>query len=314
MRLRKNKTNLDKSTKYFNNDLVNNSERRIKSDFHLIFILIKDLILFLILLIPRLFLILYYLLFSNSRRANELFSQIILFPLKFISSIFSWFGQAKYTSFLSMLLILTFIVQFTYINFNQGLLESLMTNPLHFQGGNFHSVFTSVFLHGDIFHLLSNLIALTIFGRIVEKHLDKHILWIFVLSGILSNIISNSIAYFQEDIFFSLGASGAIAGLIILGILLSPLSLTTILVIPLPIFIIGWGLIALDIIGLTNPGKINHFAHLGGYLALLMIYFLLGLSYRKKLLTGFLINLGLIFLIYLLVAFTELGNLSINII
>jgi rhomboid protease GluP len=159
---------------------------------------------------------------------------------------------------------------------------------------------TSIFLHNDIIHLISNLIALLIFGRIVEKEIGFKMIFVFLSSGIIANLISNSISYMQNDLFYSLGASGAIAGLIIFAILLSPFTLTSVLIIPMPIFVIGWAIIILDFIGLTAPSSTNHLAHIGGYSALLFIFFFLELSHRKKIVAGFLINLMLIIVFLML--------------
>jgi membrane associated rhomboid family serine protease len=92
-------------------------------------------------------------------------------------------------------------------------------------------------------------------------------------------------------------------------ILLNPFALTSILVIPLPIFIIGWILIISDIVGLTSPSTVNHLAHLGGYGALLLIFFFLEFRERKKILTGFIINLVLLLLAYVLFKIYGVGFL-----
>jgi len=66
------------------------------------------------------------------------------------------------------------------------------------------------------------------------------VILIFVFSCIIANVVSNIIAYNLGYDYYSLGASGAIAGLIIFAILLEPFALTSVFIIPIPIFIIGW--------------------------------------------------------------------------
>ena len=66
-------------------------------------------------------------------------------------------------------------MQINYINPNEQLGNLLKTHSMHFFEGNYISVFTAIFLHGSIAHLLSNLLALLVFGRIVEKKLGTKI-------------------------------------------------------------------------------------------------------------------------------------------
>ena len=113
------------------------------------------------------------------------------------------------------------------------------------------------------------------------------------------------------DIFSSLGASGAIAGLIIFAILFDPISFTRIFIFPVPIFVLGWFLISLDLIGLSNPSQVNHFAHIGGYLALLLLFFFLEFKHRKKIMLGFVINLILIVLTYTFVSFINVERIRL---
>lgn len=284
--------------------------KEIKTDFYLLRNLFFDLIKYLFLLIPRLFVLIYNLILFRFEEVSKVSPNIFIFPFKVIKDIISWFYQAKYTFYISILLIFMFLFQIIYLN-SSDLLNSIMTNPIHFYEGNFHSTLTSIFIHANVFHLISNLIALNIFGRIVEREFKGKILWIFLVSGVVSNVISNSISYFQSNFFFSLGASGAIAGLIVLAILISPFSLTTLLIVPLPIFVIGWFLIILDIIGLTNPSTVNHLAHLGGYMALVIIYYLVSLHHRKKLLIGFLLNMLVLVFLYILINLIEIGDINL---
>ncbi|MEE9379086.1 MAG: rhomboid family intramembrane serine protease [Candidatus Lokiarchaeia archaeon] len=73
---------------------------------------------------------------------------------------------------------------------------------------------TSMFLHGDPIHLLSNMFALLLFGATVEnnKSISKtQFLIIYFVSGLIGNLFS--LIFLPLDAI-SLGASGAIFGLI----------------------------------------------------------------------------------------------------
>jgi membrane associated rhomboid family serine protease len=204
-----------------------------------------------------------------------------------------YYNSTFYTYLLMFILIISFLIQVFILAENQNIMEILMLNSNHLFTGNYISILTSLFLHGDIFHLLSNLLAVFIFGRIVERQFSFGMLLIFLGGGVFANILSSVFSYFMGNIFFSLGASSGIASLIIFAILLDPFKSPG-FYIPIPIFIIGWFLIYLDIIRIFNPSNVNHLAHLSGYLSLLFLFYFLELRHRRRIKNGFLINLLLL--------------------
>jgi rhomboid protease GluP len=71
---------------------------------------------------------------------------------------------------------------------------------------------TAIFLHADLFHLVSNMFGLLIFGTFLEQYVKKlHYVALYLISGIIGNIFT--LMLFPPDTI-SLGASGAIFGLI----------------------------------------------------------------------------------------------------
>lgn len=300
---------------FFNNRLRSNNydtrnyKPEIRSDFYLMFSLLKELILFILLFIPYFFLALIYMISGNRYKSNEFFSKIFNEPFKIVLEIKKWFFQAKYTAFLIVFLYFMFAMQFLFL---QNYMNNLMVHPNHIFEGNYYSILTSVFFHGDIVHISTNCLALLVFGRIVEKQFGAMMVGIFIASGIIANIVSNVISLILKDLFYSLGASGAIAGLIIFAIMIEPFAFTSVFLIPLPICVVGWFLISLDIIGLTNPSNVNHFAHLGGYSALLFLFFFLEFRHRNKIIAGFIVNLVLLILLYLLWNFFGLNSIDLT--
>lgn len=139
--------------------------------------------------------------------------------------------------------------------------------------------FTSIFLHGSLLHLLYNLFALALFGSILEKLVGgRKFLVIFFISGILANIIAVN---FYDS---SLGASGAIFGVIGALIAIRPNMFVWAFGLPMPIFVAGilWG--AGDLLGaigflagnpIDNTGNI---AHLSG----MFFGFVFGLLFRDR--------------------------------
>ncbi|HPQ39576.1 MAG TPA: rhomboid family intramembrane serine protease [bacterium] len=93
---------------------------------------------------------------------------------------------------------------------------------------------SSVFIHGDFFHIFFNLWTLYLFGPNIEDRLGhSQFASLFLLSGIASGII-HSFVHPQSTIP-TVGASGAIAGVLGAYFVLLPLSRITVL---FPVFII----------------------------------------------------------------------------
>ncbi|NLC48126.1 MAG: rhomboid family intramembrane serine protease [Tenericutes bacterium] len=92
-----------------------------------------------------------------------------------------------------------------------SLLYALFNNYLLIQKGELYRLFTSMFVHGDIFHLAFNMYALYILGPQVERYYGrKRFLFIYILSGLLGSVFSS---VFLSSSAYSIGASGAIFGL-----------------------------------------------------------------------------------------------------
>lgn len=271
---------------------------QIRTDVALIWDLFVKLFLFIILFIPNLLGLFFGMLTFNSQQIGKFSNRIFLAPFRGFLYISGWFFEAPVTAYLILFLIFIFFLQVFFLG---PYLTNLMTYQLHFAQGNYYSIFTSIFLHGGFVHLFSNCLALLIFGRIVEKQVGLKVLFLFLASGMIANVISNFISYRMGDLYYSLGASGGIAGLIMFAILFSPFSFTSVFILPLPIFVVGWGLILLDIIGLTSASQTNHFAHLGGYSALLVLFFFLEIRHKKKIIAGFVLNVLIIIVIITLI-------------
>ncbi|QLK86070.1 rhomboid family intramembrane serine protease [Staphylococcus sp. 17KM0847] len=77
--------------------------------------------------------------------------------------------------------------------------------------GEWYRLFSSMFLHLDIEHLILNMMSLYIFGKLLESHIHSlKTLGIYLLSGLIGNIFSLALITAS----FSVGASGAIFGLL----------------------------------------------------------------------------------------------------
>lgn len=131
---------------------------------------------------------------------------------------------------------------------------------------------TAIFLHGSMGHLLSNLFALALFGTILENFIgSRKFLIIFFASGIFANIIA--INFYP----LSLGASGAIYGILGALVVIRPLMMIWVYGMPMPLFIAGIVWVVGGVLGLFYPSDVGHIAHLSG----IAVGFVLGLLWRN---------------------------------
>lgn len=79
----------------------------------------------------------------------------------------------------------------------------------------YYRLVTSIFLHADIEHIVSNMIYLVGLGQMIEQMIG-HVRFavLYLLSGLGAGIFSMLYAILTGDIYDAVGASGAIFGLI----------------------------------------------------------------------------------------------------
>ncbi|MBC7687501.1 MAG: rhomboid family intramembrane serine protease [Aquabacterium sp.] len=146
------------------------------------------------------------------------------------------------------------------------------------------TLITSMFMHGGFAHLGGNMLYLWIFGDNLEDRLG-HVRYFFfyLLCGIiasLSHVFSNYI-FGENDLIPSLGASGAISGVMGGYLLLFPTRRVTVffifLLIKLPAFVVlgSWILLQLangtGYLGGSEASGIAYVAHIGGFIAGLIL-------------------------------------------
>ncbi len=148
------------------------------------------------------------------------------------------------------------------------------------------TLLTSMFLHGGLLHLASNMLFLWVFGDNVEDRMGRGaFLAFYLVCGILAGLTQTAID--ASSRVPSIGASGAIAGVLAAYLLLFPRAqVRTLLLIGIfftitrisAIFLIGFwillqllsGLIALEF-GTDQTGGVAYWAHIGGFVAGLIL-------------------------------------------
>ncbi|HIK00326.1 TPA: rhomboid family intramembrane serine protease [archaeon] len=130
-------------------------------------------------------------------------------------------------------------------------------------------IITHIFLHSttNITHIFYNMFGLVLFGAILEKIVGwRRFLTIFFIAGIVASIGSIVVSFLQgTQNIPSIGASGAIFGVIGALAVLRPRMIVYVLYFPMPMIAAAFFWALIDIIGLFNPfDYINNSAHLFG--------------------------------------------------
>ncbi len=159
-------------------------------------------------------------------------------------------------------------------------------------GGEYYRLFTPIFMHESITHLLFNCMAIIILGKPVEQIFGKKkFLIIFIVAGLFGNLSSFIFSY-----SLSIGASGGVFGFFGVHIYLYIKNRETYLkVFGKDIFQL---LIINVIIGFAVP-NIDFFAHFGGIVGGFLACFSLGLTHKmnfNKNLIAFSFITGLLFI------------------
>jgi membrane associated rhomboid family serine protease len=161
----------------------------------------------------------------------------------------------------------------------ESLYESLSMVPADIlQAKNLHTLFTSMFLHADIFHLGGNMLFLYIFGDNVEDAFGhSRYLLFYLICGLAADFVHIlSLTTPEELVIPTLGASGAISGVMGAYIMLYPRAriqtlvlvyIITVVSVPAVYFLGFWFLLQLLYTWLDIGGNVAYWAHIGGFVA-----------------------------------------------
>ena len=196
------------------------------------------------------------------------------------------------------LIILNCLIFFAQVSFG-GLNDESTINDLfalhHYKSEVFrpYQLITHMFLHGSFMHLFFNMFGLWMFGSVMERiWTPKRFISFYLICGVVAGL--TQMANYAYDFFpldqsvFSpdgmmqyqklmrmnatVGASGAIMGVLVAYGFMFPDTEMIIFPIPIPIKT-KWaimGIVALDVFGgisNTTNDNVAHFAHIGGALA-----------------------------------------------
>lgn len=168
-------------------------------------------------------------------------------------------------------------------------------------GFNVVQLITYMFMHANLSHLFFNMFSLYMFGRTLEQVWgSKRFLIYYLVTGVGAGLVQEAVWWYQvremlsheviqlgqysieradflinylpeylNRAFLTVGASGAVFGLLLAFGMLFPNASLYMMFIPVPIkakfFVIGYGVLELFLgVSSFNGDNIAHFAHLGG--------------------------------------------------
>jgi membrane associated rhomboid family serine protease len=166
-----------------------------------------------------------------------------------------------------------------------------------------HQFISYMFMHADLSHLFFNMIAVYMFGSILENLWgQKRFLNFYLLTGFGAAIAQYIAFYFQSEQIFStvnvdfasidgldyqqqvynslvcLGASGSVFGLLVAFAMMFPntyLNIYFVIPVKAKYLVLGYGLFELVTGFLNRSGdNVGHFAHLGGLIVGVVIMFI----------------------------------------
>jgi membrane associated rhomboid family serine protease len=136
----------------------------------------------------------------------------------------------------------------------------------------FATLVTYQFFHADIMHVLGNMLFLWVFGDDIERALGRErYLAFYLLCGVVGGLV-----FVANDLHSKIeliGASGAIAGIVIAYVMLRPCAKITVLFGIIPLRISAYWVIGLFVItqlwnlGASSKSEVAYWCHFGGMLA-----------------------------------------------
>jgi len=158
------------------------------------------------------------------------------------------------------------------VDTNWSIADVIFTLDTNFIGFLFKpwGLFTSIFSHFDIWHLLFNMLFLYFSGQFFESIFNGKRLWFtYIFGGIFGGILE-ILAHFifpalQQSHTIVVGASGSVMAIFTALAFYSPNTKVNLFgVFPIRIYFIALFFLLKDLVGIASDDNIAHFAHLGG--------------------------------------------------
>lgn len=193
------------------------------------------------------------------------------------------------------IIIIVFTALVSYQGFNRyAFIDKLKHSPARESAyKEYYRLLTSGFVHADWIHLMINMFVLYSFGEFIESYVVSEFgpaqgrvifLIMYLLNIILANI-PTAFRHRDNPSFSSIGASGAVSGIVFIFILLRPWSILYLFfIIPVPAILAGVGYLIYSSWSANHGrGKLDHSAHFAGAIAGMAMIILL----RKEIIIDF---------------------------
>ncbi len=193
----------------------------------------------------------------------------------------------------TLAIISLFIISFIIINKGNNLSFTDLLKYGFYKGASLYNLFTSLFTHYSVLHLVFNSLGLLFFGSLLEKETGtKRMLIIFILSGLLGNYIQVLIPN-----VIVIGASGGIFGIIGSFLIIDPFKEVYLFNI-LPIRSIVIFVIYFIVTSFIQSEKISEISHFIGFVTGQIISVIMFYKYRNSFYLWTSIYIGLWNIIY----------------
>jgi membrane associated rhomboid family serine protease len=128
------------------------------------------------------------------------------------------------------------------------------------------------FLHADLGHIFGNMLFLWVFGDDVERALGRaRFLAFYLLCGVVGGLVF--VANDPHSKIELIGASGAIAGVVVAYVMLRPCAKVTVLLVVIPLRISAYWVVGMFVLtqlwnlGSASKSEVAYWCHFGGMLA-----------------------------------------------
>jgi membrane associated rhomboid family serine protease len=187
------------------------------------------------------------------------------------------------------------------LNYSKGLTDATLSCSYDniFKYGHWWSVFTALFVHGSLTHLLGNMLFLYLFGKGLERQIGPMgLIAVFVAGGVASMIFC---CFYYPHNVPCVGASGAICTILATLMLFDPWKFSLLLnLLPMPLGVAGFTYLLVNIAGFyqdmkhpTAGGMHTAYAgHLSGFVAGIVIGVIICPHWKKNLLLSILQFVG----------------------
>lgn len=150
------------------------------------------------------------------------------------------------------------------------------------------SIITYMFMHQEIMHVLWNMLALYVFGKIfLSYYSTRHFIGVYLLGGIMGGLFFllayNVFPYFEESVLYSylIGASASVLAVVMAVAIRSPQHRVNMLFFgPVKLITIALATVILSMLLVTSDNAGGNIAHLGGAFAGWLFAYMLNKGYE----------------------------------